>query len=1027
MTLSIDQLRERVGQHFSDVEQIDESIIRCTRSLGRRDFAVYYVDIAQRLPESPESLTTYQDRVIGAHYFEGKRSLQWNYYLYFVRSKDQLATGEARLQKELIERDRTYARKFVIAEEELDSALTPPPVTPVGAAPRTSVLSLWIERLAEKGLDRVILSNDDLPTRLELIESSPAIKSAVSKASGKNIEVDAAQGLRTLELKKYRRYPMRRRFDFGRVNLIFGANGTGKTSLLEAIELFYCGRNARNPDLTSDYDLVAVLQNGNREMVNNNRSLQMFRNRNLSWYGQPEIKTNNLYQSFAQFNFLDTDAAASLADSTSRIEEDLSKLLVGPDASKTWTAIERVSEAVSSQLRGLNTRWTEATEELAVLSKQIGDATSREKQSDSLYVRLSEMIDRIQWHLPQESKEAQARRLVEALSELLSIAHQAVGLGWIQRPSSLEAIRTYCSDTKKNIAKAEGGLSNLDIGEMNQKRQGNEVRKQQEAIGLIREIRTLSDAGVWQRVRERASLQSSAATYSSWLAGTDIGALRMLLASFPEVSVAGCHSDAAEKRTAAQTMLSRAKDEYADYSKLRDQSLKLTQQLRQVAERILQGSTKPDECPLCHTQFAPGDLAKHIEAGLDESIERRGQEILGEIQKQERAVAEASDIEAGAVLLTNFCDRADLSTDMAVGAVVARLEEVRKNAGDIQSRLALLDAELRSLESRGLSMDRFEEIQRRLRELGLTVNAVSPEALERLSETVTERLKHAMETLEAESENVSGLRQSLESILGAHFSKPTDFRVAFSQLKENLAITESVQTRLMQLTAHFPWPESRSLAELTVTADAIRNVATELQAALGNEKQAEANYTDWSSRVERLKNRVAELRERIQRLTNAKSTLEELQNNHSLKKAMEDALRRNRTIIEEIFARIHSPAEFTGLGFDWATLRRKIDGSEAKLSEISTGQRAAFALSIFLAQNAQLTVGPPIILIDDPIAHVDDLNALSFLDYLREVSLSEKRQIFFATANDKLATLFERKFDFLGEGEFHRFDLLRDE
>jgi exonuclease SbcC len=53
-------------------------------------------------------------------------------------------------------------------------------------------------------------------------------------------------------------------------------------------------------------------------------------------------------------------------------------------------------------------------------------------------------------------------------------------------------------------------------------------------------------------------------------------------------------------------------------------------------------------------------------------------------------------------------------------------------------------------------------------------------------------------------------------------------------------------------------------------------------------------------------------------------------------------------------------------------------------------------------------------LIDDPIAHVDDLNALSFLDYLREVAVRGKRQIFFATANDKLATLIERKFDFLG-------------
>jgi ABC-type lipoprotein export system ATPase subunit len=137
---------------------------------------------------------------------------------------------------------------------------------------------------------------------------------------------------------------------------------------------------------------------------------------------------------------------------------------------------------------------------------------------------------------------------------------------------------------------------------------------------------------------------------------------------------------------------------------------------------------------------------------------------------------------------------------------------------------------------------------------------------------------------------------------------------------------------------------------------------------------------------------------------------------------MEATLHRNRNAIETIFSVIHSPAEFAGLG---STLIRKVDNSNAKLTEISTGQRAAFGLSVFLAQNSQLTAAPPVVLIDDPIAHVDDLNSLSFLDYLREIALTGKRQIFFATANDKLATLFERKFDFLGEDRFRRFNLLR--
>ena len=71
-------------------------------------------------------------------------------------------------------------------------------------------------------------------------------------------------------------------------------------------------------------------------------------------------------------------------------------------------------------------------------------------------------------------------------------------------------------------------------------------------------------------------------------------------------------------------------------------------------------------------------------------------------------------------------------------------------------------------------------------------------------------------------------------------------------------------------------------------------------------------------------------------------------------------------------------------------------------------------------------MAPPVILIDDPIAHVDDMNSLSFLDYLREVAVQEQRQIFFATASDKLAALFQRKFDFLGEEGFRRLNLTRN-
>lgn len=65
-----------------------------------------------------------------------------------------------------------------------------------------------------------------------------------------------------------------------------------------------------------------------------------------------------------------------------------------------------------------------------------------------------------------------------------------------------------------------------------------------------------------------------------------------------------------------------------------------------------------------------------------------------------------------------------------------------------------------------------------------------------------------------------------------------------------------------------------------------------------------------------------------------------------------------------------------------------------------------------------------VLLFDDPVAHVDDINVLSFLDHLRDLAINGSRQIFFATADTKLAGLFRHKFRFLGE-EFKELPLSR--
>ena len=160
--------------------------------------------------------------------------------------------------------------------------------------------------------------------------------------------------------------------------------------------------------------------------------------------------------------------------------------------------------------------------------------------------------------------------------------------------------------------------------------------------------------------------------------------------------------------------------------------------------------------------------------------------------------------------------------------------------------------------------------------------------------------------------------------------------------------------------------------------------------------------------------------------TRAVDILSTVVSQHSLDSATRETLALIRQRVSDVFARIHAPAEYVLHSFESdVQLVTMGDEQPRRVSQVSTGQRSALALSIFLALHSTAISAPPVLLIDDPIAHIDDLNALSFLDYLRDLVLGTRRQVFFATANARLAALFERKFEFLGADRFTTISLTR--
>jgi DNA repair protein SbcC/Rad50 len=214
--------------------------------------------------------------------------------------------------------------------------------------------------------------------------------------------------------------------------------------------------------------------------------------------------------------------------------------------------------------------------------------------------------------------------------------------------------------------------------------------------------------------------------------------------------------------------------------------------------------------------------------------------------------------------------------------------------------------------------------------------------------------------------------------------------------------------------------------QILANLSAAQELVTKLTTAVAQEHFNNSALETERKAVEDMTAKLRETNAKVSRLTDAEEVLRGLTSESSGNELTNRVLAENAQAIAATFASIHMPNEFDLQVRDGAlSILRRRSGVPVELNQMSTGQRAAFALALFLAMNARLQGGPPVLLFDDPVAHVDDINVLSFLDHLRHLAIGGSRQIFFSTADTKLAGLFRHKFRFLGS-DFREIPLSRE-
>ena len=140
----------------------------------------------------------------------------------------------------------------------------------------------------------------------------------------------------------------------------------------------------------------------------------------MAWYGKADLKKITLDDSFAKFNFLDTDAAVRLTvdESKDRLTDDLTHLLLGAEAVKALDRFERVQKELFSVQKTV-------TNDIAMWDLRSSEARKRANQliespklSDQLFKELLNTLRQSGWsELPKEKE--QAPQLSEILQQCL--------------------------------------------------------------------------------------------------------------------------------------------------------------------------------------------------------------------------------------------------------------------------------------------------------------------------------------------------------------------------------------------------------------------------------------------------------------------------------------------------------------------------------------------------------------------------------------------------------------------------------
>ncbi len=1032
--MKIDEVRTIVRDRFGEVGQPRDGVLKASSCLGGSRYSLWLFDCTQSIAGADFDLLAYQEELLRDEFYSATGSLQWNLYCYFLCDEDHLAELEASGTVGDIERDTTYARKFVRTPAMLrnDFASLLAIAKPVTSELPEDIAALWQRKLADNGL-AVVCSGLPYTETVRRIKSGETVDELESDAYISNEQPEARiNAIDAIDLGCFRKRPRKRQFEFGQCNLIYGVNGAGKTSLLEGIEAWICGRHRRNAVPVPSNCLKIKLQGSTEWQPGPVANAAFYRQRDRAWYGNYQARKNDLHSNFARFSFFDADAAARLeiTDDNRDIEHALSHLVLGETATKIAEYMKKILPLLQKEEREVSRTVKNAEEIIKSAQEAISTLEVPTETRRRAYERLREQLQSAGWRAapPQDSADGCLALLASLNSMKARVDSVLANLTWLGSP------------TITSIKKEQQALTVCTAGIQTIRQGIAEFKKQQEdslrnadtfakwaallqrylAYVQVGATKLLNSAEEQARVEQRKKSLTRAAEA---IADIDI-------TQFEGVTETGGDMAARVRRDLDQHSenAANARHTVVSLESVHGRIEALLAQIRARTQELLTAAPATAICPVCGAMYGEGELQARLQHQASHvatpELQQAHSELAALQKQQERLSRILRDLDA---LLSIGRDAMGMSTPAAepVSKLVASIMFLERGIVQCDIDISRLEHERGQMQAMGFTAEELLYLNGELSRLSQDLSLGDETQLRRQLEEMKSKQQAAAEQVDDCAKALVAAEERTQAVL-AQYAAAGD--VTLENVTARMAKILGTLDRLGKLTDTLTIDASRPLADVAVDLDALRQAVEGFVRLKQQEESVVQVIAENEKRIAASRDTLNREGPVCERLGSAVAALEKIQSEHSTEKYLEGFFSENLNQISDLFCAMHAPRDFCDVVWqpdDPMAIRvvRKSTNAACSVAELSSGQRNALALAIFLTMNRKVTEAPSLILLDDPVAYVDDLNIISFLDCLRELLSGCNRQLFFATASAKTAHLFTRKFDYLGDEAFRSFRL----